>query len=555
MIPRNAIFRLALAAILLSTGLLAAQDYPQSVWQWSTSTPSENPQNGEARAFLWIPPNCKLVRGVVLAQDNMEERTILENPRFRSALSDMGIAEVFVTPFFDHLFRFNQGAGDVFDAFMHSLANKSGYRELDYAPVITLGHSAAASWPYYFAAWDPERTLAAISVSGQWPYFRNPMFAPDIWGTRTIDYIPALESMGEFESASTWSNEGLKERKQHPLMPLSMLANPAQGHFANSNIKSEYLALYIRKAMQYRFPASWDGASAPKLNPIDPTKTGWLVQRWKADQAPTAPPAPVGQFKGNPDEAFWFFDEEIAKATDKYQSAFRGLKQQYLSIYQDDKLVPHTKTHIDLNANFEPEADGVTFHLIGAYHEVVPDGDLGISKSSGKPVGAPLEHQQDVMPDVDVIQGPFVKIGPQTFRISLRRDTQTIGWKPYDLTFAVSAPGNKVFKPAVQQGHLLAPSMNKDGLDQSISFAKIPNQKLGTVSVKLSAKSNAQLPVSFFVREGPAVIDGDTLTFTEIPPRAKFPMDVTVVAWQWGTPIEPKVNTAEPVVRTFHIVR
>ena len=85
---------------------------------------------------------------------------------------------------------------------------------------------AAASWPYYFAAWNPDRTLAAISVSGQWPFFRSPVFVPDIWGDRTIDFVPSLESMGEYEAAHTytWSDEGLRERQQHPLMPLSMLA-------------------------------------------------------------------------------------------------------------------------------------------------------------------------------------------------------------------------------------------------------------------------------------------------------------------------------------------
>lgn len=41
------------------------------------------------------------------------------------------------------------------------------YIELKYTPVVGIGHSAAASWPYYFGAWNPERTLACISVSGQ----------------------------------------------------------------------------------------------------------------------------------------------------------------------------------------------------------------------------------------------------------------------------------------------------------------------------------------------------------------------------------------------------
>ncbi len=124
------------------------------------------------------------------------------------------------------------------------LAEGSGYRELVTAPVVPLGHSAAASWPYYFAAWKPERTLAAISVSGQWPYFRDATFAPDIWGNRNIDFVPCLETMGEYEAADTWSNEGLKEREAHPRLPLSMLACPAEGHFASTTEKAAYIAFF-----------------------------------------------------------------------------------------------------------------------------------------------------------------------------------------------------------------------------------------------------------------------------------------------------------------------
>ena len=35
--------------------------------------------------------------------------------------------------------------------------------------------------------------------------------------------------------------------------------------------------------------------------------------------------------------------------------------------------------------------------------------------------------------------------------------------------------------------------------------------------------------------------------------RARFPVNVTVVAWQWGRGAEPRVKTAAPVERTFAI--
>jgi hypothetical protein len=50
-------------------------------------------------------------------------------------------------------------------------------------------------------------------------------------------------------------------------------------------------------------------------------------------------------------------------------------------------------------------------------------------------------------------------------------------------------------------------------------------------------------------------MDGDVLKFKAIPPRAKFPMKVTVVAWQYGHAAEPKLKSAVPVERTFNIVK
>ncbi len=382
-----------LRLIIISACVLALGMRARSAeWQWSIAVNGGIERAGPARAFLWIPPNCQKIRGVVLAQHNMEEISILENPKFRRALAELGLAEIWCNPGFDHLFRFNQGAGETFKEMMEDLAKESGYEELKYVPVIGIGHSAAASWPYYFAAWNPERTLAAISVSGQWPYFRSQVFAPDIWGDRNIDFIPSLETMGEYEAANTWSTEGLKQRQQHPFMPLSMLACPAEGHFASSDKKVEYLALFIKKAMQYRMPDEAPADGAAKLKPIDPTKTGWLVDKWRLNREPTAPAAPVGKYTGDPKQAFWFFDEEIAKATEAYQTAYRGLKPQLVGFVQNGKIVPQQNNHLQVGLKFMPEDDGVTFKLSGRFYDTVPGGSPRPAVWSGLPAGSPIGH-------------------------------------------------------------------------------------------------------------------------------------------------------------------
>jgi hypothetical protein len=92
---------------------------------------------------------------------------------------------------------------------------------------------------------------------------------------------------------------------------------------------------------------------------------------------------------------------------------------------------------------------------------------------------------------------------------------------------------------------------NRDGSPQRIDFPAIPDQRAGVESLKLAAVSSAGLPVSYYVVEGPAEVEGDSLVFTKVPPRAKFPVVVTVVAWQWGRGTDPKVRTAERVERSF----
>lgn len=546
---KNIFFGCVLFTVILSSSYRAEA----AVWQWSVLVKNAKDNNGQSRAFLWIPPNCKKVKAFIFAQNNMEEQSILENPKFREEMGKLGIAEVWVSPAYDLLFHFDQGAGETFTGIMNDLAEVSGYTELRDAPFIGMGHSAAASAPYYMAAWNPDRTLAAISVSGQWPYVRNAPFAPDIWGTRTIDYIPCLETMGEYEAANTWSEEGLKERQQHPLTPLSMVANPAQGHFAATDQKIAYIAFYIKKVMQYRYPKEVVEGKAPKLIPIDPTKTGWLVDKWRYNLPPAAEPAPVGKYQGDASQAFWYFDEEQAKATTAYQSLHRNQKAELIGYMQHGKMVEQRNTHQQVNLKFEPEADGVTFKLHAAFYDTVPGGSPRLPVWTGLAIGEKIGHAKGGGAiKIDRITGPVVKLDDSTFKVS----SQLGFWEnqhSYELWFAATHPGDEEYKPAVQQSQMLVPPRNVQGKEQHLTFSAIPNQKQNKKGIKLKATSDANVPVGFYILEGPAEITGDHLNLLAIPPRSRFPVKVTVVAWQYGNNNEPKLQTAVPVERSFWI--
>jgi hypothetical protein len=544
----------ALAAVLLAIGGRVAR---AAEWQWSAELTSvvSDETKAHPRAFLWIPPDCQRVRGVVVGQHNMIEEGVLEHPAMRQTLAEIGFAEVWVTPAFDGVFRIDKNAGEHFQNMMDALAEVSGYSELKFAPVVPIGHSAMASFPYHFAVWNPARTLAAISHKGTWPDFR----ADDAtWPPRhdgDLDGVPLLFFNGEYEDASGRAEKALEFRKRNPKCPLTMCADAGGGHFDFHDRMVEYLAIYIRTAAKYRLPEQSSPDAPVPLKPIDPTKTGWLAERWRPTAAPKFAPAPFANYKGDATQAFWFFDGELARATEAYNVSTTGKKPQLLGYVQNGRLVPQDAphTHQQISLKFLPIDDGLTFELVGTFLDTVPDGRP--ETWTGLPAGSHLGHAAGGGPVViDRICGPVEKLGPDTFAVRFYRMGMSNPKRTGDIWLMATHPGDEQFKRAVQQAELRIPYRNKDGADQRITFPPVPDQRAGATSAKLIATSSADAPVHYYLREGPAEIDGDIVRLTPIPPRAKYPVKVTVVAWQWGRSIEPKLKSAEPVERTFSIL-
>ena len=56
-----------------------------------------------------------------------------------------------------------------------------------------------------------------------------------------------------------------------------------------------------------------------------------------------------------------------------------------------------------------------------------------------------------------------------------------------------------------------------------------------------------------YVAHGPATVEGNQLKVTEVPARATFPLEIKVVAYQFGRGVEPLVQTAKPVERVIMV--
>lgn len=535
----------------------ASPEFTQStpVWQWSL------PLANNKRAFLWLPPDCEQVRAIVVGQDNMIEQGIMEHPLFRATLAELGIAEVFVTDPFDFVFQFDKDAGNIFDDMIIQLAKRSGYSELAFAPVVPLGHSACASYPWNFAAWNPGRTLAVLSIHGDAPLARftgSGRPNPD-WGDRTIDGVPGLMVMAEYE----WGDDrhgvdrltpALEFRTLHPKAPIAMLAEPGEGHFNYSDRLIGILTMFIRKAAEARLPDAMPLDRSVQLISVDPTN-GWLVQRWHLNKPRTEQPAPFKEYKGEHREAFWAFDKQMAYAIHDYQSDQPAKMPQLLSVTTGD--IPKEKgcgEPVDLP--FHPEDDGVTFRLRTAFMDVVPGNathNHNAARWAYASAGSPIGHcSTSESIRLHKIVGPVRQIENDTFQLSYDRMNYVGGQRRWNIWVWANHPGDATYKNAVQQAHITLQT-NTAGKSQSITFNAIPDQKAGAEPLRLRAVSDAGLKVYFYVLEGPAVVEGDCLKLTPIPPRTTYPIKVTVVAWQHGLP--EKIKTAQPVARSFLITK
>ena len=573
--------KLACLALLILTLTTPSRGAVDSVYQWSVPVAPVGARADQAlsRAYLWIPQQCEHVRAVVLGQHNMLEEDILDHPAFRAAMAKLGVAIVWITPSMD--FRVATAESiKRFDAVLSDLAGASGYTELATAPVLPIGHSAHATFPWNFAAWAPQRTLGVLSIHGDAPETPLAGFGPQHirYPDGALDGVPGLMVMGEYEWIDARWAPATVYRTSFPKAPIAMLAEPGEGHFAACDDLVNFCAMFIRKCLEQRLPnaaATQSGPAtqpdaAPVLRPVDPT-TGWLVQRWKPGIGRTIKPAPATAYGGDGVDAFWAFDEEMAQDIQSYHADMVGKLPQLLGFIQDGQLVPATPTHLMVSLRFEPGTDGESFALQPTFLDSVTkmgegnDVDLDVPgrnnhmRWTGLAAGQPIGHATGGDPIVvSRIEGPVQSIsaaagsgatGATCFRLQFYRGCS---FDHANAWFVARQAGDDKYKSAVQQASMSIP-MNRVGTPQTIDFAQPADVPAGTATATLSATSSAGLPVRFYVREGPATVEGDTLRLQPSPPRARYPIDVTVVAWQFGRAGENPVQTASPVEHVFQI--
>ena len=534
----NKYFLVVLLSLFMQVAKVAA-----APWQWSVEIKEliSEETNAHPSAYLWIPENCKQVRAVIIGQHNMTEETIFEHSEFRKNMGKLGIAEIWITPGIDQRWDVTKGTQQIFETMMKNLSEISGYTELEFAPVIPIGHSAMATYPWNFAAWNPERTLAVLSIHGDSPRTHLTGYgrANLDWGTRTIEGIPSLMVMGEDEWWEDRLITSFDYRREYPNAPLAFLADAGHGHFDISDELIDYLSLFLKKTVEYRLPEHSSLDAPIQLIPVE-AKNGWLADRWRKNEKPTAEAASYDKYEGDKHHAFWYFDKEMADATEKYYANERGKTEQYIGFEQKGKLITfNPKSHVRMSPSFQPEADGVTFHLKAVYTDMLRN------EYSKEHSTHPIRMSR--------ICGPVEVVNDTTFTVRFYRMGLDNPKRTGGICLMASVKQDHKYRSAVQQVEIRIPYRNKEGIPQRIIFPKLSDVKASVKEKSLKGTADSGLPVYYYVKEGPAEIKRDKLVLTKIPPRAKFPVKVTVVAWQYGRSGEPKVQTAEAVEQSFYI--
>ncbi|MFO1487742.1 MAG: hypothetical protein U1F65_04620 [Verrucomicrobiota bacterium] len=521
--------------------LLAA---PAGEYQWSVPMPHS--PTGERRAYLWIPSDCQRVRGLLIGLQNMLEKNMFEDPVIRRAAADAGLGIVWIAPGSegkgtpcDQEFSPRDEAVKVLQNTLAELAKESGYSEIESAPLLAVGHSAATPFVWGLAEWNPSRVFAIIPMKGWYP-----AHAP-----RNVPVFRIAQEWTEWGDkwGEDWERRerpaALKLRAEGDTALVGEFLDAGAGHFNWTPEAAGVVAMFIRKAAQYRLSEHVSPNGLVSLKPID-FKSGFLIH---ARQLGTAEGKPVAaaEVKGDAKDALWYFDRELAEAVNEYASARLARKPQGLDFVADGKPASLVKNGFaDLRPQFQ--SDGISFKVTATFLEKSPTTNLFEGKELGHAAG-PIQFR--------VGSGGLRQTGPDTFQVALDRGSvarQGPPWEPWVLAFH---PGDAEFRAADRPAHVFVSTQLKEGRAQALSFPEIPNQNLGVKSIKLNAVADSGLPVQYFVVSGPVELKDDVLSITVIPPRAKFPIRVLVAAYQWGRVGEPKIQSAGPVLRSFLLTK
>ncbi|MGD0898862.1 MAG: hypothetical protein ABR915_13575 [Thermoguttaceae bacterium] len=330
----NAPIRIAAAAVILTVTASTAL----AQWTATIERPTANPKRSN-QAYAWVPGGCKTVRGVFITQQTMFEAGITRNEEVRAACAEKDIAVVYAPCGIGLYFITGDGAANI-EAILSDLAKATGHPELQFAPLITAGHSTAGIYCRNVAYWKPERVAGVVHImSGNLQAHIEDY-------SRSLAGVPVLFINGEWEQygpdggnlpGNLRSNMGLRmrgnqqqgqtqwicmrqqilaRRAKNPENLMGLVVSRDKSHTQWEGAMNGMVAQFIRSVADARIPkGNPDGKTAVRCLPVKAAE-GWLLD---ADiKAPKFPPAPYAEYKGDKRYVLWYPDKAMAMKVWEY---------------------------------------------------------------------------------------------------------------------------------------------------------------------------------------------------------------------------------------------
>jgi hypothetical protein len=541
-------FASAVVAFALPAAQAAAADAVATgaaVFQFATVVKTSA---GEREAFLWIPPQAEQVRGVLVAGMSSAERELVKDAAVRRACRAESLAIVFLTTGISSI-----NVQQVLDDF----AAASGYHELSVAPLFFAGHSAGGPQAKAAAVAHRDRCFGVMQYRGGSPGIPANSLDPD----PVPPGVPAVMMLGQYdEFGKIARDESGRENWENGVVAMRTFRSaaagnlgcfavePGAGHFAWSDRSAAYFAVFLRKAAAQRIPDWSPDAKTPvTCRQIDATR-GWLTELPTRAAARHAP-APVTEYTGDPGDASWHFDREMAEATVAHHRGLVGKRDQFIRWADPCTVKAGARFFFDGIAWI---GDGQTFEVRPQFAETYPrqyDGEGPIWAQAGQPVGNSAQAIR-----VRPTGGPLVAVGPNAFRVQFDALAPAPG--PKATAIIAFVDGDEQWRYAEQVG-IVRSMVLTEGQEQAITFPALPDMNAGDgnapAPIELQATSDSSLPVEYYVAHGPATIENGRLMLHELPRRARLPIEIKVVAYQFGRGIEPRVKAAAPVTRVLRV--
>ena len=199
-----------------------------------------------------------------------------------------------------------RGSDKTFLRALDELSAQAKHPELATVPWALWGHSGGGIWSDVMTTLYPDRVAAVFLRSGS---FRNRPDFPQPETPAAAYAVPVMGNAGVKEQErGAWINTLARAREYRSKGgPAGFTPDPRTGHETGD---SRYLAIpYFDACLAMRLPAK--GSNSQNLKPIDMSKA-WLAPFLSQTAVPAS------SYKGNPLEAVWLPDEQVARIWIEY---------------------------------------------------------------------------------------------------------------------------------------------------------------------------------------------------------------------------------------------